>query len=248
MAEKAIRYKTLSIRRTADGFCFMSHSKSDRPDIRFIKKEGNSVSEAEFAGILKESGFIPADFARVLFIPSEKNYTLVPSSLFIESEATSLLKFAQPKTPTGASVMHYPAPQMGAEIIYSLDGRTKDAVSAVIPDVRFIPHISPMLQYLMTIAKGGTVVWINIEEGVADIMVADDGKLLLADSRKHISSYDTLYAVMGAIKSFQLQKSEILLSGDTEDISQNLTRMAGRVTSIQKTPTELPVDLRIILQ
>lgn len=236
MAETAIRYKTLSIRRTADGFCFMS-------DLGTV-----TINNRNFAQALDESGLNPSEYARVLFISSDRKYTLIPSGQFIESEAESLLRFALPQIAETDKVLHYPVAQLMTEIIYSIDSAMESAVRAIIPDVRFIPHISPIIQYLMAKTEGGTALWINIEDKSADIIAISNGKLLLAESIVHKGDYDTLYSVLGILKGLQLQKPAILLSGDTAGIEPNLKRMAGKVIHLFDESAGIPVDLSIISQ
>lgn len=177
--------------------------------------------------------FISEQFKRILFKKTTVLYvtsktTLVPDAVFDAAQIKTFFEFNHFKEEDES--IEYSFIRNGAMyMLYSIPQWIKDVVLQKIPNANFAPHFCSIIDSILLLNKNKTTlskVYINIEQDFFDVMVINNGNLLLFNSFAYSNSKDFMYFLMNVYEQLKLNPEVNpitcmgLISIDSEIIDQ----------------------------
>jgi hypothetical protein len=113
--------------------------------------------------------------------------------------------------------------QADARSIYAIDRKLENALLRVSPSVRIRHHLTPLTEKILSTGKNTTErrMHAHVRQGQFDLIIADDGKLLLANVYTYQSAEDFIYFLLFAAEQLKLnpEKFNLEISGEIEQDS-----------------------------
>lgn len=185
-----------------------------------------AVTDAQMADqierLLTDHEWLGNGFKRVDAIVTSEKFTFVPAALFDSSAAKEYLAFNAPVTDRDV-VRNDVLRQADARNVYALDHRLEKALLKISPSIRLRHHLSPLSERVLAASKNQNDkrVHAHIRQGQFDIVVSENGKLLLANIYTYQSPEDFIYFLLFAAEQLKLnpEKFELEISGEVEEKS-----------------------------
>lgn len=182
-----------------------------------------SVSEAQMAEqiirLCADHEWLTHRFKRADVIVNSEKFTIVPAAMFDSSAAKEYLSFNIPLTETDV-VRNDILRQADARLIYALDQKLENALMKVSPSIHIRHQLSPLIEKVLSGTKntGDKRVHAHIRQGQFDLIVSDNGKLLLANVYAYHTPEDFIYFLLFAAEQLKLnpEKFNLEISGEVE--------------------------------
>lgn len=185
-----------------------------------------AVSDAQMAEqierLLTDHEWLGNGFKRADAIVTSEKFTCVPAALFDSAAAKEYLAFNAPVEERDV-VRNDVLRQADARNVYAFDRRLENALLKVSSAIRIRHHLGPLTEKVLTASKNqnGKRVHAHIRQGQFDVIVSENGKLLLANVYTYQSPEDFIYFLLFAAEQLKLnpEKFELEISGEVEEKS-----------------------------
>lgn len=186
----------------------------------FFKK---AVSDAQMAEQIErlctDHEWLTNGFKRTDVIVTSEKFTFVPAAMFDSSAAREYLAFNVPLTDTD-SVRNDVLRQADSRNIYAIDRKLENALLKISKDIRIRHHLTPLIEKVLSSGKNITEkrMHAHVRQGQFDVIIADDGKLLLGNVYTYQSPEDFIYFLLFAAEQLKLnpEKFSLEISGEVE--------------------------------
>lgn len=153
---------------------------------------------------------LPAKPASVSFTAMPEISTLVPRGILEPGTEMQHLKLVHGKVPTGL-LRDEPLPTLGAHCIYLHDEQAERALLKRFPGARSLPLQGTLLGHGLSHSTGGPVAVLHRSSTRLDVVVADHGRLLLANTFHAATAEDVLYYALFAVEQCGLPPGAVVL-------------------------------------
>lgn len=182
-----------------------------------------AVSDAQMAEQIErlctDHEWLTNGFKRVDAIITSEKFTLVPAAMFDSSAAKDYLTF---NVPIGENdvVRNDILRQADARNVYAVGQKLENAILKISSSARIRHHLTPLAEKLLSGSKNTNEkrVHAHVRQGQFDLIVADNGKLLLANVYTYHSAEDFIYFLLFAAEQLKLnpEKFDLEISGEIE--------------------------------
>jgi hypothetical protein len=163
--------------------------------------------------ILNAHAWMDKPFHSVHGIVANARVTLIPESLYLESEKTSYFNFLHEKEP-GEVVLSDKLEHLGIYSVYSIPGNCINELNKKFTNISFC-HISSHLigNIWMTVKnKNGQMVFLNLREEQFDLLAFEGNKLKYSNVFTFQTAEDIAYYVIFVFEQLNLNPEEITLT------------------------------------
>lgn len=189
----------------------------------FFKK---AVTDAQLADQIErlctDHEWLTNGFKRADVLITTEKFTFVPAPLFDSSAAREYLAF---NIPIGENdvVRNDILRQTDARSLYAIDRKLENALLRISSSIRVRHHLTPLSEKVLAEAKNKNEkkMHAHIRQGQFDLIISDNGKLLLANVYTFHSGEDFIYFLLFAAEQLKLnpEKFELEISGEVEEKS-----------------------------
>jgi hypothetical protein len=182
-----------------------------------------SVTEAAMAEQLEklvlEHEWLTGGFKRIDAIVSTERFTLVPAAFFDSSRTGEFLRFNQPVS-NGDIILNDVLRNAEARNIYAIDPKLERALRKISSAVRVRHHLSPLIERQLSVNKNKLAkrVFAHVQQHRFDLVISENGKLLLANTFRFQTSEDFIYFLLYSCEQLKLNPEELELeiAGEVE--------------------------------
>lgn len=193
-----------------------------------------AVSDAQMAEqverLCTDHAWLTNGFKRTDAIVCSEKFTFVPAAMFDSSATKDYLGFNVPITEDDA-VRNDILRQADARAIYAIDRKLENALLKISSATRIRHHLTPLIEKILSAAKNTNEkrMHAHIRQGQFDVVITDNGKLLLSNVYTYQSAEDFIYFLLFAGEQLKLnpEKFDLEISGEVEADSA-LALMAGK--------------------
>ncbi|NOX84714.1 MAG: DUF3822 family protein [Chlorobi bacterium] len=215
----------LSILIGSQDFVFTLYHPEKRTFIGFEKypfgelKNARSI-DSGLSELLKKRYWLDSSFYQINVIYDNDLNTLIPLSLFIEKERSVYLRFNHPGQKDNSAEYDLLKNLEMANVYYMPVQAINKAVE-LWPETRFYHYSSVLLQSLAINYKNKTEdnkLFVNLREGVFDVVNFKTGKLNFYNAFRYKSDEDFIYFLLATIEQLKLNPEDVgvILSGNIE--------------------------------
>ena len=212
----------------------------------FFKKAVTDALMAEqIERLCTDHAWLTNEFKRADVIVTTEKFTFVPAPLFDSSAAKEYLAFNVPLSENDV-VRNDVLRQTDARTIYAVDRKLENALLKISPTIRIRHHLTTLTEKILASAKNQNEkkMHAHVRQGQFDLVISDNGKLLLSNVYTYHSGEDFIYFLLFASEQLKLnpEKFELEISGEIEETSavaamakkyvRNI-KFAGRGTEIR---------------
>lgn len=231
---------TLSIRLTADGFCFTLFNPLAGKEGAYSSVYTEADDTLPLCGNLKkaigQTEWLNNSFGKVHVVVAESTrYTLVPLDIFEDDQAEKL--FHQNITAEGNELVSYHISQKtGIVTLFGIDESTHDYLRSKYPNAKFYVEAGALIDYLAQKSKAGNAkkLYIHLSPKTVTVYGFESGHLLLCNTFDISQVSDVAYHTLHCWKGLQLdqEQDELYLSGtfaQQEELAELLRRYLQNV-------------------
>jgi len=241
---KAEQY-TLSIRLTADGFCFSLFNPLA------TEEEAFSYEMAEADELLSECGnlkklfrqkeWLNNPFGKVCIITESTRQLIVPLALFDDEQAEALFYHSMSEGENEV-VCYNILPHENMVVIFGMDESTHDWLLEKYPNVKFYAKATPLISHFSADAKAEDAkkLFVNFGKEVATLLAYENGELQLCNSTSFTNPTDIVYHILSCWKSLDMNQEtdELYLTGtpvEQEELLHILRTYVQQVKVVEHT-------------
>ena len=208
------QHYTLSIRFLPDGFCFAILDEAGKV-IRFSQYErSQSLSDIEC---------LQRDFQTVLLCCDSDQYTLLPQNIFQEKDIPLYWKLNFGANTT--EELHYNEIRLiNVTNLFSVDKNVVSEVTRLFPTVQLTHRQSIHINHCVRRNKqdGGKQLFVYMNNKSFDVVLVENGSLLLANTYCYHNEDEFLYFVLNVFDQLKLDQYHIdtIIGGTTESDSK----------------------------
>ncbi|HTF06222.1 MAG TPA: DUF3822 family protein [Bacteroidia bacterium] len=189
----------------------------------FFKK---AVTDAQMADqverLCTDHEWLTNGFKRADVIVTTEKFTFIPAALFDSSAAKEYLAFNVPLTENDR-VRNDVLRQTDARAVYAIDSKLENALLKISPTIRVRHHLTPLTEKVLAASKNQNEkrMHAHIRQGQFDLIISDNGQLLLSNVFTFQSGEDFIYFLLFAGEQLKLnpEKFDLEISGEVEEKS-----------------------------
>lgn len=229
---------TLSIRLLPDGFCFVVASHKERRPLYFCRIAENGKSPLQqFSEQINKLDSLRRKYSETIFLNDNREYTLMPSAVFNESDKQAYWKFSTDGDTTKAKVAQDPLEFCDAVLLHGVRTELADLLSDRFPSIRFIHRQSILATQTMMRNKetGEESVGIYMGNNFSDIVVVKDNTLQMANTFPRKNDEEFLYFTLNVFDQLKLDpyKAKITLRGELTEKDNAVGKLSKYVSNIK---------------
>lgn len=229
---------TLSIRFLPDGFCFVVASLTERRPLYFcrIAEAGKSVSQ-QFLEQFNKLDSLRRKYSEVYFLNDDKHYTLMPSTLFDETDKQTYWEFCTNGKSDGMKITQDELSFCDALLLHSIPEEISQPLTERFPAIRFVHRQSILASQTMVQSKksGKGAIGIYVGEGEFDIVGVKENLLQIANTYPLRNNEEFLYFTLNVFDQlkFDPYETETLLHGNVNAKSPLLSDLRKYVNNVE---------------
>ncbi len=201
---------SLSIRFSSDGFSLLvndvSHNLISSKNVICLLF---SMSVDEIIELLNNEPEIRVKYQEIQIILDSDKYTIIPNDLFKIKNAADFLGLQHSITPTENTAFNELI-SWGLVNVFSVSSTLKNALSRLFPTIEIEHHISYFLTNKL-IHRSGTAVYVWLRPKMIDVVVINEGKILLINSYAYATPEDFAYYLLNIYEQLLLSKESVSL-------------------------------------
>lgn len=148
-------------------------------------------------------------------------FTLCPTAFYDEDNKRQILEFNA--GPTGDAVILHDDIIQDIRLIYAIDEQLKSTLDLLFPNHHMKHSLSVLSQLMLhseDLAKAQMLV--HVHDSYIELVIRQDGKLVLANQFGVRSTEDILYYILFALEQYQLEpsKAELTVTGNADSNSE----------------------------
>ena len=222
----------LSVQVSLTGLSFLVKGLDTEETLFFTQKQVGSRSTPEellleIDSIIAKNEMLQLKFDEVILLYSNNVYTPVPASLFDETKASEYLKFNS-KILSNDFIAYDQVESDNMVVVYIPYVNINNYFFERFGAFQYFHAASIFLKDVLPLAKHGTgpKMHLNVQEEQLDVIILEEGKLLLCNSFLFKTSEDFIYYILFCLEQLKLNPDSIplILSGsiDKEDSNYEL--------------------------
>ncbi|MDR2064959.1 MAG: DUF3822 family protein [Prevotellaceae bacterium] len=207
-SKKISKYR-LSIQISLDGFLFCIFDANNFClAVKILK-----IEKTDIDNLFVTEPLLAKRFSTVKCIVVNQKSTLVPNNCFDKNKSGEYLKFVC--SINDEKIFSHKIRKTGAYCVFAVDKDIYETVKKYQPQTEFYNQNIPLI--CSALSNKGKNMFVFFESKTIDIVVADNGKLLLQNSYKVESTGDAIYFVAAVKKILNIEPDNIYLSGKTNE-------------------------------
>lgn len=205
-----------------------------------------AVTDAQMAEqierLCSDHEWLTNGFKRVDAIVNSEKFTFVPAALFDSSAAREYLAFNIPLSESDV-VRNDILRQADARNVYAIDRKLENALLKISSAIRIRHQLTPLAEKTLSGTKNTNEkrIHAHVRQGQFDLIISDNGKLLLANVYTYQSAEDFIYFLLFAAEQLKLnpEKFDLEISGEVETDSalMNIAKKYVRNVRFAERPT-----------
>ncbi len=197
----------------------------------FFKKAVTDAQMAEqIERLCNDHAWLTSGFKRADAVVTSEKFTFVPAPLFDSSAAKEYLAFNAPVDEKDV-VRNDVLRQADARNVYAIDSRLEKVLLKISSSIRIRHHLSPLTEKILAASKNKNTKHIHahVRQGQFDVVISENGKLLLSNVYTYQSPEDFIYFLLFAAEQLKLnpESFDLEISGEVEEKSA-LTAMVNK--------------------
>ena len=249
---KAEQY-TLSIRLTADGFCFSLYNPTEEKgkmySYLYVEAEEDLSLCANLKKVWRQNEWLSYHFGQVRVVVESIRHTLVPLSLFEDEQSERL--FHQCFTPADNELILYDIlPKSNAVMLYGMDESAYDFLKDKYPDTIFRSKAGVLVDVFVAKNRENSnrKLFVDFGTNMLTIYNFDDMKLQLCNSQAVNQVNDAVYYLLLCWKSLGLNQEldELFLSGTLTIQEELLSLLRRYISKVSVISDSLYLDLQSV--
>ena len=213
-----LKYNTLSIRLSTDGFSFSIYNPDKKNGIynKHIPVNIQRSMAANVKSFLANTSELNTVYRQVNILIHTQRFTTVPLEFF-EDEQMELLFYQNLPKQNNEIILCNVLGKSNVVILFAIDKLTHILLSEHFPQARFFASISPQVEYFTSKNKpeDGHKVYVNFHENDMEVCCYDDEKLQLTNTYNVTNNDDRSYYLLNLWKQleFDPEHDELHLTG-----------------------------------
>lgn len=257
---------TLSIRLSADGFCFSVYSPHQKEALTYshYRVEANISLTANLKQALAVNEYLKFPFKRVNILFTNTGYTLIPFDVFDEEQAETLYYYNLPKL-HNESVYYNILHRSNVVTLFGIDKSTLSLIHEQYPDAHIYTNISPIIEFLAEKSRNSNsrALYVYLQQKQMHYLAFECGKLLFANTFSNPGKNDCIYYTLNLWKQVGLnqQNDHLWLIGSVNEKDELLPELGKYIEHIGILPpieqfcsegslakeNEFPFDMQALL-
>ena len=219
----------LSVQFSLSGLSFLVINRNSEKEVFYTKKyytHPRSPEELliEMTSIIKDYEELQEDFGEVSIIYATTLYALVPTPLFDEKMASEYLKLNSKILATDF-VAFDTLENQDITIVYIPFININNYLFERFGKFKYHHATSLLLRYILNVEKHSITpkLYINLSNGLFDILIINNGDLILCNSYEFKTPEDFIYYILFCLEQLKLNPDTIdcVLSGEIEESDLN---------------------------
>jgi hypothetical protein len=230
----------LSVQVSLTGLSFLVKDLETDDIVYFTESNiGSSVTAEdlllEIDTVISENKELQLKFVEVVVLYSNNTYTTVPSVLFDETKVSEYLKFNS-KILSNDFIAFDQIESYGLVVVYIPYVNINNYFFEKFGSFQYYHAVSVFLMDILPSAKHsqGTKMYLNVQEEQLDVIILEEGKLLLCNSFLFKTSEDFIYYILFCLEQLRLNPDTIpiILSGSIEKEDSNYVMLYTYIRNI----------------
>ena len=230
---------TLSIRVSADGFCFALHHPEQVGEYAFMPYEVDPrlPVPANLKRAKESLSMLSHTYGHTNLLIVDSPYTLVPAEYCSPEAVRDMYLQNFPLTPSHQQVECGDVCGGKVKLLYAVDKALMHWADILFPGAVVSHSLQPILTYLIN--AGARSFLVNIHEKKADVIYVDAGRLQFANTFDYANPDDAAYYVLGVWQALGLSQTDdaLTLAGKASDLRalrRTLERFVRHVDVVQR--------------
>lgn len=228
---------TLSIRLLPDGFCFVVASQTERRPLYFCRiAENGKNAIQQLSEQINKLDSLRRKYSETIFLNDSRDYTLMPSAVFNESDKQAYWKFSTNGDTSKTKVAQDPLEFCDAVLLHGIPSDLADLLTERFPSIRFIHRQSILATQTMIRNKetGDESVGIFIGNGFSDLVVVKDNTLQMVNTFPRKSDEEFLYFTLNVFDQLKLDpyKAKVTLRGELSAKESVVPKLSKYVSNV----------------
>jgi hypothetical protein len=230
----------LSVQVSLTGLSFLVKDLETDDIVYFTESNiGSSVTAEdlllEIDTVISKNKELQLKFDEVVVLYSNNTYTTVPSVLFDETKVSEYLKFNS-KILSNDFIAFDQIESYGLVVVYIPYVNINNYFFEKFGSFQYYHAVSVFLMDILPSAKHsqGTKMYLNVQEEQLDVIILEEGKLLLCNSFLFKTSEDFIYYILFCLEQLRLNPDTIpiILSGSIEKEDSNYVMLYTYIRNI----------------
>ena len=246
---------TLSIRCTADGFCFSLYNplkSAEEAYSNFFVEADILLSECgNLKKIIRQTEWLNNPFGKVNVLIENTRQMTIPLDFFEDDQAEELFYHSLHKV-NNETVGYNVVPNNNIVVLYGMDQSTKTFLQEKYPNAKFFSKTTALLShYGKKMGEGNRKkLIVHVDKHICTFMAYEEGHLLLCNTQTYTQQTDIAFHSLACWKSLNMnqEEDELYLSGEvdnTQDLLQILKKYLQHVIVEENTTN---IDLKAFTQ
>lgn len=188
----------------------------------FKKATTDALMAEQIERLCADHAWLTNGFKRADAIVTSEKFTFVPAALFDSSASKEYLSFNVPVSEED-NISNDVLRLADARNVYAVDRRLEKVLMKISPAIRIRHHLSPLTEKVLSSSKNQSEkrMHAHVRQGQFDVVIVENGKLLLSNVFTYQSPEDFIYFLLFAAEQLKLnpEKFELEISGEVEEKS-----------------------------
>ncbi len=210
---------TLSIRLSADGFCFSIVNPIKESDFYFSRYEvlRSCSMSANLRKWLAETKELRLSYRKVNVIVDSTRFIATPSDFF-DKDKVSLLFYSNFSESSNETVLYDDAVKGSMKVLFGIDKYTLQSITEQYSNAQIYSSVTPLLNYFESKSRMGSnkKIYVQLSEHDMKVFCFDRSKLLILNSYNCRQNPDRIYYLLYIWKQTicSEEKDELIINGN----------------------------------
>lgn len=244
---------TLSIRLTADGFCFsLSHfSPTEKKNLSNWESEIDLLlSECgNLKKIFKQTEWLNNPFGQVNVIVENTRHLLMPLAFFDDEQTEEIFyhSFCQAENEV---ICYNILSEENMVMLFGMDQSTHDFITEQYPNAKFYAKATALVRYHAKAEKGCLrTLYVNLGSTATTLLAYEKEQLLLSNSILSLHDTDIAYYVLSCWKNlhFDQEADELCLTGLTNEHTELFSLLQTYIKQVKCLEDSADLDFKALI-
>lgn len=244
---------TLSIRLTADGFCF-SLSHFSLTENKFFPNWESEIdlllSECgNLKKIFKQAEWLNNPFGQVNVIVENTRHLLMPLAFFDDEQTEEIFYHSFCKA-ENEIVCYNILPDENMVMLFGMDESTHDFITEQYPNAKFYAKATALVRYFSKEEKSCQhTLYVNLGKTATTLTAYEKGQVLLCNSFLSLHDTDIAYYVLSCWKNlhFDQETDELRLTGLTNEHTEILPLLQTYIKQLKCIDDSADLDFKALV-
>jgi hypothetical protein len=236
------RQYTLSIRLSADGFCFTIHNPQVANEYAYLPYRIDPLKPltANLKRAIEETDMLHYTYGATNIILADASYTLVPKEYYAEQYKQEFYRQNISGTTTNSTIMHNVVGDERVVLLFAIDKQLHKYLTAQYPKARIYASISPLINFGVerSYATEKKYCLLHVNKRSIDFMCYENAAPLFANSFQCRNTADALYYILNCWSMLGLSQTDETLhiagqSRQTKALTKELGKFIKNIHTIR---------------